>query len=391
MNTVPALRLLALLLMGAIVAPSASGQGCVAIRHFSTPNEMGLFSSLINPGDLTLSTNYRYFKSFRHFRGTHEEADRVANNTEVVNHSHAVDLTLTYALSHRSYATLSIPFVMNTRSSLYEHGRSERNVSFSRGVADSRVGFGYWVLPPNPARPLSASVGLGLKVPTGNHNATDIFYNVGVDGRPEVRPVDQSIQPGDGGFGFVADFQFNHRFSQLFSWYAGGFYLLNPQETNGVHTFRETLSPALANEAIMSVPDQFSLRGGATAAVPSLRSAFSLGVRYEGVPVEDIVGGSAGFRRPGSVFSVEPAVSWSPSRITVSLSVPVAIVRNRPQSVTDLETERLTGTPRAGDAAFADYQINFGIAYRFPSRSAASHQDMPDLFDGPSLVPDPQP
>src|SRR5690606_301569 len=123
--------------------------------------------------------------------------DRVANNTEVINHSHAVDVTLTYAWTSRTYVTVSVPFVVNSRSSLYEHGREERNASFSRGLADARVGVGYWVLAPNPTKPISAAVGLSLKVPTGNFNATDVFYNVGVDGRPEVRPVDQSIQPGD--------------------------------------------------------------------------------------------------------------------------------------------------------------------------------------------------
>jgi hypothetical protein len=52
------------------------------------------------------------------------------------------------------------------------------------------------------------------------------------------------------------------------------------------------------------------------------------------------------------------------SRTTVSLSVPVAMLRNRPQSLTDLETEQATGQPRNGDAAFADYLINFSVAYR---------------------------
>jgi hypothetical protein len=46
-------------------------------------------------------------------------------------------------------------------------------------------------------------------------------------------------------------------------------------------------------------------------------------------------------------------------------SVPLAIRRERPQSITDKETEQITGNPRNGDAAFADYVINAGITYRF--------------------------
>ncbi len=375
---------LVLLLAPALLPSSASGQGCVAIRHFSTPGDLGLFGR-IQPGDVTLGTSYRYFKSFRHFRGSHEEPDRVAGGTEVINHAHAVDLSLTYAISERVYAALSLPYVINTRSSLYEHGRSERNTSFSRGLADARVGFGYWVLPPGLGN-LSASVGLSLKLPTGNYNAADIFYNVGVEGRPEVRPVDQSIQPGDGGVGFLTDFQIHHHIGAGLSWYVGGFYLFNPREVNGVHTFRETLSPLLQNEAITSVPDQFSVRGGASYHLAQAGTSFSLGVRYEGVPVEDLIGGSNGFRRPGSVFSIEPAVSYTINALTLNAAVPVAIYRNRPQSVTDLETQRLTGEPRAGDAAFADYLISLGVSYRFGGRS--NQPATPNLFDGPTLIPE---
>jgi hypothetical protein len=42
----------------------------------------------------------------------------------------------------------------------------------------------------------------------------------------------------------------------------------------------------------------------------------------------------------------------------IQLSVPIAVIRSRPQSVTDIETSKLTGQFRNGDAAFADYLIN---------------------------------
>lgn len=321
-------------------------------------------AAIMNPGDLTIGTSYRYFKSFRHFSGREEHPDRVANNTEVINYAHALDLNVSYALSGRTYAIVTLPFVLNERSSLYEHGRNERHTSFSRGIADVRVGMGYWLLNPAAHANFNAAVGLGLKLPTGNYNATDIFYNVGVEGRPETRPVDQSIQPGDGGFGLTFDFQVYHQLTSALSWYGNGFYLVNPRETNGVRTFRETLSPILANESIMAVPDQFAVRAGFNYALPVEGAGASVGVRYEGVPVKDLVGGNGGFRRPGSVFSVEPGLSYMVNNLTLNLSAPIALIRERPQSVTDMETERLTGNPRRGDAAFADYLINVGISYR---------------------------
>ena len=355
-----------LFLLFSSIAYNLRAQGCVAIRHFSSCVGSSIENNLLDRGDIQIGMNYRYFESFRHYRGTHEEADRVANNTEVINYSHSWDLFLTYGLSERLYASATLPTVINVRSSLYEHGRTERHESFSRGLADIRLGVGYWLLDLERNPNGNIAVGLGLKIPTGNYNASDIFYNVGPEGSPQVRPVDQSIQPGDGGFGFTLDFQLYRKLTTGLFAYAGGFYLVNPRETNGVRTFRETLSPLLANEAIMAVPDQFSVRAGFSYSISNTVSA-SLGSRYEGVPVKDLIGGNEGFRRPGNVLSIDPGIGFMKNNVSLNLNVPFAVRRERPQSVTDLETERLTGEPRAGDAAFADYLINFGIAYRFSS------------------------
>ena len=114
----------------------------------------------------------------------------------------------------------------------------------------------------------------------------------------------------------------------------------------------------------MAVPDQFSLRGGVSYNAYQNLST-SLGMRYEGIPVKDIIGGNNGFRRPGNVLSIDPGVAYTKNNISLTLNVPFAVRRERPQSVTDKQTEALTGEPRNGDAAFADYLINFGVSYRF--------------------------
>lgn len=356
-------------------------QGCVAIRHFSSCVGSSLESNLLHPGDLQLGINYRYFKSFRHFRGTEEEPDRVANGSEVINHSHAWDFFLTYGISNRFYASLTLPTVINTRSSLYEHGREERHTTFSRGLADVRLGVGYWLFDPVAHPGGNLALGLGLKIPTGSYNASDIFYNVGPEGGPEVRPVDQSIQPGDGGFGITVDFQLYQQLAPKFFLYSGGFYLLNPRETNGVRTFRETLSPLLENEAIMAVPDQYSVRLGTSYNISEGFSA-SLGARFDAVPVKDLLGGDEGFRRPGNVLSVDPGLSYMAGNFSVNLNVPFAVRRERPQSLTDKQTEELTGEPRAGDAAFADYVINLGVTYRFMNNKVRVDPALQEEFKG---------
>ena len=85
----------------------------------------------------------------------------------------------------------------------------------------------------------------------------------------------------------------------------------------------------------------------------------------EGIPVYDFIGGSKGFRRPGYVISVEPGLRYRFSKLNFFASVPVALSRNRTQSVTDKESSVLQNQVVHGDAAFADYSLNMGLAYRF--------------------------
>lgn len=351
----------------ALIPNITKAQGCVAIRHFSSCVGNSLEANLLQKGDIQLGINYRYFKSFRHFRGTKEEPDRTTSNTEVINHSHAWDYFLTYGISKRVYTSITIPTVLNSRSSLYEHGRQERNSTFSRGLADIRVGMGFWLFNLEDHPNGNLALGLGVKLPTGKYNASDIFYNVGPNGEPQVRPVDQSIQPGDGGFGITLDLQFYQKVTTSLFAYGGGFYLINPRETNGIKTFRETLSPILENEAIMAVPDQYSVRAGLSFSASNTIST-SLGARYDAVTVKDLVGGNEGFRRPGNILSIEPGIAYMRNNFSLNLNVPLAIRRERPQSITDRQTELATGQPRNGDAAFADYLLNVGVSYRFSKK-----------------------
>lgn len=148
--------------------------------------------------------------------------------------------------------------------------------------------------------------------------------------------------------------------------YGNFYYLVNPREQNGVRTYRETISPALANEAIMSVPDQYMARGGFNYSFNHLNGlSAAAGARLEGIPVHDLIGGSGEFRRPGYVWSIEPSVNYALKKVNLFASVPFAVVRNRTQSVTDRENSVKTGKFVRGDAAFANYTVNAGAAFKF--------------------------
>ena len=346
-------------------------QGCVAIR--SNGASCSMQHADTDSSSFTFGANYRYFKSFRHFSGTTEQKQRLVQHTEVINFSTSLDLSLTKKLSSRWSVSLTVPMLDNTRSSLYEHGlingvnlKNERHSTHSFGLGDMRIAAYRWLIDPKKHTKVNIQAGLGIKFATGDYNYKDYWYNVGPGGTKELRTVDQSIQLGDGGTGITTELNMYYMPSPKLNIYANAYYLINPRNVNGTRTYRETLSPSLANEDMMSVPDQYMVRAGASYQISAVSGlAVLAGGRMEGIPVYDLVGGSDGFRRPGYVISVEPGINYSAKKTSWYLTMPIALSRNRLQSVTDIENSKKTGVFRQGDAAFADYSINIGCAIKF--------------------------
>ncbi|MBD8488458.1 transporter [Echinicola sp. CAU 1574] len=354
------------LIFSVIGLASVYAQGCVAIRGFAGCNGQVGSDSFLPKGEWLVNGNFRYFHSFRHFRGEEEETNRVEEGTEVINDSYFFDVSVSYGISDRWYGTLVLPLVYHERSSMYEHGGNppnglgDRHKTFSSGLGDVRMSASYWVMNPVKNPKGNLSVGLGMKFPTGDYGATDSFYNQG-ENRDETLEltVDQSIQPGDGGFGATLELQAYRMLSHHFMLNGNFFYLANPRETNG--------ESARNRGTEFSVPDQYAIRAGATyvSSVPGL--SFYLGGRHECIPVYDLIGGSDGFRRPGYVTSIEPGVNYGKGAFAVNVNVPVALKRNRTRSYLDIEGS----TPdnyRHGDAAFADYLINIGFAWKISKK-----------------------
>ncbi len=351
---------------------SSYAQGCVAVRHMSCAigglNNTELFKQ--ENGHWQFTSSYRYFKSFRHFVGDVENTDRITNNTNVINLTHAVDLGILYSPNLRWTFGAYLPLQWNDRSSLYEHyGNSLtsnpqqlRFHSGSRGIGDARFNASYWLVDPSKLKPYNFSIGLGIKLPTGNDGVTDQFHRLDKEKKDYTvtLPVDQSIQLGDGGVGFSIESQGYYQFSNRFTWYYNAFYLSNPKSTNGiVRNPTSTTTDPIIKE--FSVADQF---GGRTGITYNLGHGFSAlaGGRIEGIPSSDLIGNDLGFRRPGYIISGEPGVAYMNNKITFIATVPVALYRNRTKSYYDLQDP--TGV-RHGDAAFADYLISLTASYRF--------------------------
>ncbi len=342
----------------------ADAQGCVAIKSVGGLGTMdhGTDSSAKK---WILNINNRYFNSYKHFVGDVEQKHRVEAGTQVINHANTVDIAVTHILNSRWSVSADLPIVSNTRSSLYEHGGKERHTTASFGLGDVRFSASYWLLDPMKHSRGNVQIGLGIKLPTGDYKYTDRFYTA-TPGTTVMGPVDQSIQLGDGGTGFTTELNAYYNINRTISLYTNFYYLINPREQNGTSSARggTPSATAVANGSdFMSVPDQFMLRAGANLMVNQF--TFSAGLRNECIPVHDLIGGSLGFRRPGYIVSAEPGVTYAFKKINVYAFVPIAITRNRTQSMADKITTANTGKYTQGDAAFADYAINLGFSLRF--------------------------
>ena len=334
------------------------GQGCVAIKGTA-----GICGRPSDAKGWELNLNNRYFKSYKHFVGTIEQKQRVKQGSNVINHAYELDVTATRTLNSRWSLAVTLPILDFARSSLYEHDGVTRHSTHSFGIGDARFAAYRWMFDPKTSHKGNLQVGVGLKLPTGNFNYLDYFYKKADSSI--LGPVDQSIQPGDGGTGLTFELNSFYNFSHKLGVYGGAFYLVNPREVNGTSTTRGSAVSASAkkyNTDVMSVPDLFMARGGVAYMVDQF--TFSGGIRIEGLPSKDLIGGSRGFRRPGYIISAEPSVTLVTKKISFNLTVPVALQRNRTQSDSDIRRTVDTGIHQQGDAAFADYTVNLGFTIR---------------------------
>ncbi len=356
--------ILGLVLFVTITNTKVLAQGCVAIRSTG-----GICAMAQHPDSTTetkggywlYNNNNRYYRSFRHFVGKVEQTQRIAMHNNVINHTFTQDNTFTRIFNDRWSVSLNLPFAANTRSQV---SSGVRFATSSFGIGDvSATGF-YWLFNPKKATKGNVQLGMGFKFATGTYNYQDYFLN-GATGTHTLAPVDQSIQLGDGGTGIILDVNSYYNPTHNFGFYGNFYYMANPRDVNGVPSSSSTpsaLKVAITSD-VLSVPDQYMARVGAALGVN--RFNFSLGLRDDCVPVRDLIGTSDGFRRPGWVLSLEPGVTYAYKNIAIYAYVPIALMRDRTQSVPDMRQTDLTGVYAHGDAAFADYVVNVGITVKF--------------------------
>ena len=366
-------KIVILILIG-LMPSLVKGQGCIAVRHMSCAVGSGPNSNtLMQPGQWQVALGMRSLHSYKHFVGTEYQAQRETEGTNVINNTQSADFGISYSVTGRLSVSVNLPFSYNDRSSMYEHygnsatGNPGRNrfETKSVGLGDARFTANYWILDPLKHPKANVMLGLGIKLPTGNSNVKDVVHRRKADGSDYTleKPVDQSIQLGDGAIGYNFEVQGYKVLSTKSLLYYNGFYLLSPQNVNETEQFASDRKITDLMIRYHSVADQFAARVGvAYDLIPSKGFQVMLGTRIEGIPSYDLVGGSDGFRRPGYIISIEPGISYSKSKNMFSLTMPLALVRNRIKSAYDIKDPT---SLRHGDAAFADYFISATVSHRF--------------------------
>ena len=375
----------------ALAAPGAAfGQGCVPSRGagsllhpsimscdftggttshttMSADGKRTVTPMTVEESRFRASVGYRFFQSDRHYVGNNEQKHRDEEGSSVVNKSNFIDFTLDYKVTDRFSLALTIPFSWHERSSSVRDANDkvvDRYTTKSGGLGDIRL-VGYtWLADPKTHRQANVSLGLGVDIPTGEYDQTDTFHRrkAGTFKTIEkfTRAVDQSVQPGDGGWAIILDLYSYYRLNERTTLFAQGTYNITPENDNGVLTGRRN-----SFEQVTGIPDTYSVRAGVDYAIaPAYGLSAGLAWRMEGAAVYDLIGDEA-FRRPGFTMAIEPSLSWVYKEWTTSVSVPVTFYVNRQRSVADeLETEK-TGTWQHGDSAFADWSVLAGVSRTF--------------------------
>jgi len=263
----------------------------------------------------------------------------------------SLDLSVSYAVTDRWTIAATLPFSRGSHSRFYADGRRHR-VS-AAGLGDVSIVGSAWVLDPRSHPSGNVSVGMGVKSPSGRNDVRDTYYLP--QGTTDFT-VDQSIQLGDGGWGLVLQGLAFARVVERVSGYASGSYLVTPQNQSSVF---QSLTGSFASVHV-SIPDVFNASAGLSFDLSRrLGLAASLGGRIDGIPTRDLVGRSEGFRRPVVLGYLEPSLTLTRGRSTVTLNAPARIYEDFRPSLID----RQLGSAGGGDLAryllFAGYQVRF--------------------------------
>ena len=344
----------------ALSAGQLGAQGCILAR---SPEQSGLPTGqggTLEPGHFQVTIGERHQFSYQHYVGDVYQEYRAQAGNQVENRINLITSNLAYQWTPRISFELDAPWLFASRKS--QNSPIEYQAS---GLGDTIIGANIWIRNPQHAPHDNFSVGLGVLMPTGNDDVqnTTNTNTTGTGAAVVVTaPVDYSIQPGNGGWGLVMQWNGYRRVGKSLTFYTDGDYIATQGGTNGVQR-GATLSTTQPLNNYVAISDQYLLEAGVAfplhiSHVKALSATF--GPRDEGVPAYNLFPNSnAGFRRPGFAVTAGPGAQYARGSNSLTAGVYKAVHRDRTGSYPD----SVYGTH--GDAAFAQYVWLASLTHRF--------------------------
>jgi hypothetical protein len=339
---------------------NAYAQGCVLIRE-SAPVIGSSSSTYLRPGEWQLDISYRDSTADKHYSLDVEQTQRQILGTNVINTQKQTLFNVSHAVTTRFSFSVAVPVVVATWGIPAPRTPvpGARATEHGQGLGDISAVGRYWLFDTAKHTSRNLSLGLGFKAPTGNSNQYDVF-NDSNGTNPTSKPIDSSIEPGDGGWGIQLEAQGFTRIGRTFV-FGSVNYLANPRDVSDAVYAR---AAGLYMRDHNSVPDQYVGRVGV--GVPVWKNiGASVSFRAEGVPRYDLIGRSDGFRRPGQELYIEPGITFTTGRSTIQFNMPHGFYRYR-------APDPYTGSN--GDATFPDWVALGSYSYKFGS---VKHTAMP--------------
>jgi hypothetical protein len=348
-----------------LLSSFAKSQGCIAVRNLSGLGQYNLTSNSFSTSEWELNINNRYFSTYKDYKGTTDLKTPPPNQNIIK--SFTTDFALTRLLKKGWSLEFSLPLAANSHTGDLEHGgaNTTRYTTSAAGIGDISFTGYKWLLAPSPTQKGNIQLGLGIKLPTGAYNARDNFHRS--DGSVVSATVLPSVQLGDSGTGIITELNTFYMFNKTFNLYGNFYYLINPKgQSNVAATFGGRVpsdTVIRAGGAFVTVADVYSMRAGATFNLT--KWAFSMGLRDEGTPVNDLIGSSLGVRRAGYTVSVEPGVIYKLKNAAIYAYVPYIVAHSITQNNVDKNISKITGAYTVSPGGSGDYQVFLGIQFMF--------------------------
>src|SRR5687768_4973517 len=155
-------------------------QGCMP-AGFMAPNLAAKGLRILQGGEWEASIHYRFLETENGYIG--DDVWEAGKEIVARNWIHSIDLEATYAFTPRYSLSLTVPFFHAERSTVLDHD-GDRHSTTAAGLRDLRLVAHGWLFEPKEHTSGNVLLGLGVKLPTGEDEATDTFLK---PTGPEIR------------------------------------------------------------------------------------------------------------------------------------------------------------------------------------------------------------